>query len=164
MERLSELTTKEKLDAIRHMGTYCLDHDLPLPQSISMYLSYKISASTHLWEFEAKVPFIENESREDLDKRRREWLQNWIRDIARKVTGSRVEVKKDWSADFSITLTNKAENWEIVYSVRRDVVCEKKITGKKIVPERVIPEREEEEFEWICNDKSLLGNGEEGKE
>lgn len=164
MERLSELTVKEKLDAIRHMGTYCLDHDLPLPQNISTYLSYKVSATTHMWEFEAKVPYIEDEPREDLDKRRTAWLLEWIRGIVRKSAGSGVDIKKDWSHDFTVTITSKADNWEIAYSVRRDVVCEKKITGKKLVPERIIPEREEEEFEWICNDKSLLGNGEEGKE
>lgn len=159
----AKMTDAERVVAIRQMCEYCMTWGLPLPQNIHSYDFYNtVEGTTHLWEFEAKVTpsHIDGETQEALDNRRRAWLNEWIRDIVRKATGHGIgtKIEKKWSNDFAVVITSEMSRWRLEYSVKRDVVCEKKITGKKVVPERVVPEHEEEEFEWVCNDKSLLGD------
>ena len=152
------LTDLDKMDALLKMGTYCVSHSLPLPQSFACFMPYRMEGSTTLWEFEAQIEFISGEAEADRDERRRLWLRDWIRDIVRKATGTGVQISKEWDTYFSVFLSNEEEHWRIMYAVKRDVVCEKVVTGKKVVEARTIPQHEEEEIEWVCNDKSLLND------
>lgn len=150
------LSDQEKVGIVRDMLDFTYRNGLPLPQNIYTYWVYKIMAATHLWPHEAKVTQFDGESKEDFDIRRNAYLRGWIRGVARNAVGTGVQVKKQWGHDVSVTLVDPNGLWEIEYSVLREAVCEKKVTGKRVVPARVVPEHEEEEFEWVCDDKSLL--------
>lgn len=156
------LTDLGKSKAILDMMNYCVVHGVPLPQNIHTSLSDKILASTHLWPFEAKVSY---DPKETLEERRLVYLRGWIKEIVQNVTSTGVTIKKEWDAGYlNVTVANEDEHWQIEYSVKREAVCERKVIGKKTVEERVIPAHEEEEIEWVCNDKSLLADGDERDE
>lgn len=152
------LTLQGKTEALRHMCNYCITFGLPLPQIINTVLTDKITASTHLWPFEAKVDW---EPKETLEERRLVFLRNWIKEIVSNATNTGVTIRKVWDSGYlNVTIASAKEHWEIEYSVKRDAVCERKVVGKKHIEERVLPAHDEEEVEWICNDKSLLAEDE----
>ena len=57
----------------------------------------------------------------------------------------------------TLVLTKKIGEVTLTYRTPRDTVCKKVFTGeKKVIPSSYIPERIEEEFEWVCEETSLL--------
>lgn len=76
-----------------------------------------------------------------------------IKKIARSV-GS---CEKNWTSTNLEVIKKFGNDIVLRWVVSREAVCKKVPTGNKIIhPAQVIPERTEEEFEWVCEDVSLL--------
>lgn len=154
-----DLTDQGKAEAILNLCNYCITFSMPMPQSITTSHSDRIMALTHLWPFEARVAY---DPLETLEERRLEFLRGWIKEIVQNATNTGVTIRKEWDSHYlNVTIESEKERWQIEYSVKREAVCERKVVGKRTVEERVIPAHEEEEFEWVCNDKSLLADEKE---
>ncbi len=70
------------------------------------------------------------------------------------------ECTKDWQ-DENLRVVKKIGSIKLTFQVDREAVCTKKPTGNKIIhaaTTQYIPERIEEEFEWICEEVSLLAD------
>jgi len=166
-ENESKLTKNDKAAAIMGVLNYVIKHDLPMPHTFITTGDRTVIASTTLWPFEAPVQWDSKNgpyNAEILETLQIQWLKAWIKDVAHKVVASGVTITKKWQDYFTIVLDNDDENWQIVYGVKRDVLCERVVKSRKIIPARKVaavpehmePEREEAEYDWVCNDKALL--------
>jgi hypothetical protein len=164
-ERTEPLTDNEKAEAVLNMMSYCIIQQLPLPEQISTVLSWRIGASTSMWSFQAKLEYIEGEEYDSPERKARQnaWMKEWISNIAKHAANDHpynkdIKITKEWDSHLTIVITSDVHHWEIRYSVMREAVCQKVVTGKKHIEEHIIPARDEEIVEWVCNDKSLLGD------
>lgn len=69
--------------------------------------------------------------------------------------------QKDWGSNNLRVIKKIGNKVTLIFQVDRETVCEKKFTGNKIIhaaTTHYVPERVEEEFEWECNDVSLLAD------
>jgi hypothetical protein len=68
---------------------------------------------------------------------------------------------KDWQ-DHNLRVIKKiGHSIQLIFQVDREAVCSKKLTGNKIIhaaATHYTPERVEEEFEWVCDEVSLLAD------
>lgn len=73
-----------------------------------------------------------------------------------KVLGS---CEKDWGDRDLQVIKRFGHKTRLVFQVTRESICKKVPTGNKIIREATthyVPERVEEEFEWVCEEVSLL--------
>lgn len=78
--------------------------------------------------------------------------------IAKFATGSSLVdgIEKKYTDDeFKLIITLNDEGAKVTYSVKREVVCTKRVIGTKVIPAR--PEETVDEVEWDCKPVSLLG-------
>lgn len=71
-----------------------------------------------------------------------------------------VEKKYDDAGSFELIITIPGPNdrtIKLYYSVSRETVCEKKVTGQKVIPASFTPEKIVDVVEWDCKPVSLLG-------
>lgn len=69
------------------------------------------------------------------------------------------QCEKDWGSDDLQVIKRIGSKIKLAFRVDREAICEKVLTGNKIIhPATVssIPERIEDQFEWKCDDVSLL--------
>lgn len=69
------------------------------------------------------------------------------------------KAEKEFSGTYFDLIKKFSPCVRIEYTVDREAVCKRVVTGKKIIPAEVIQrkEREEEIVEWICTDPILAG-------
>lgn len=154
-----KLTQSEKAEALGNIVSFCVTRGLPIPENIEAKHNI-VKANTSLWPFEADVPQVQPYDSDKQKAAQTEWLQAWIKDIASKLVdlGRGYKVSKEWDDYLTIHIDCPTENWRISYGVQREVVCEKKIVGTKHVEAIVLKAHDVEVVEWVCNDKSLLGD------
>lgn len=77
----------------------------------------------------------------------------------KKITKSIGSCEKNWTSTSLEVIKKLGNDIVLRWYVSREAVCKKVPTGNKIVhPAQVIPERTEEEYEWVCDDVSLLAS------
>lgn len=132
---------------------------IPFPDTISTcYGDSQARGSTTQWTFTFRPggTSLDWDTPEYKAEQRR-MAHEWIAQIAKDALGTGVRIVKTFgNSYFTLELIDVDECFQLKYEVERDAICERVVTGKRIEPAHVIPEREVEEFEWVCNDKSLL--------
>lgn len=78
----------------------------------------------------------------------------------KKITRALGSCKKDFNNTSLSVVKSIGDTVTLSYRVNREAVCKKVPTGiTKVIPSVYMPERVEEEYEWVCDDVSLLSNG-----
>lgn len=109
-------------------------------------------------EFEPEVKlnvWLYNDSRYNQDIQHHRTAREKLA-VAAKILGK--AEKRHLSAYFDL-VKKFSKCVSIEYTIDREMVCKRVVTGKKIVPAETYerPEREEEIVEWICDEPILAG-------
>jgi len=63
---------------------------------------------------------------------------------------------RDFELTVEITSDDESKSYTIMYYVKREAVCTRRVVGTKEIPEQIVPARTEEVVEWDCEPVSLL--------
>jgi hypothetical protein len=154
-QKLYELHDKQRLIAKWHVKLYeATDGAIELPWSpVEDWIFLNVS------EFK-NVPAP---TEDNPDKTERKYVTDTDASLAKLAAVAKFAAKssmvqgiekKYTDGDFKL-IVKLGEDNSIRYSVNREAVCTKKVTGTKVIP--ATPEREVEEYEWDCKPVSLLG-------
>lgn len=145
-----------KYAGVVKMLDFLTETGLPKPDSISLW-SEPVSGSCPKYGYEFQGPYQPDEPDDARIARGLAASREWIANIARVATRLGKAVKQYDNDRFRVII--RTGDFELTYSVAREAVCRRVVTGVKHIEaseELVKTEAHDEEIvEWICDEPLL---------